>query len=110
MTDGQVRELLGRFVDEHEAMGRRYEEAFARFHASKGLDPGSADRMVVMDGLQATASIREQEQKTGAHVAIVAMTAHAMQEDRERCLAAGMDGYLSKPLALKELQGILTKQ
>jgi signal transduction histidine kinase/DNA-binding response OmpR family regulator len=67
-------------------------------------------QMPVMDGFQATASIREQEQKTGGHIAIVAMTAHAMQEDRERCLAAGMDGYLSKPLVLKELQELLASR
>ncbi|HYU16512.1 MAG TPA: HAMP domain-containing protein, partial [Candidatus Acidoferrum sp.] len=46
VTDPQARALLARFLDEHEAMERRYEEAFAQFHASRGLDPKSADRMV----------------------------------------------------------------
>ncbi len=64
-------------------------------------------QMPVMDGFQATAAIREQEQRVGGHIAIVAMTAHAMQEDRERCLAAGMDGYLAKPLVRKEMQELL---
>lgn len=65
-------------------------------------------QMPLMDGFQATAAIRQEEQKTGRHVTIVAMTAHAMQGDRERCLASGMDGYLAKPLVLKDLLELLS--
>ncbi len=60
-------------------------------------------QMPEMDGLEATAVIRAKERSTGAHIPIVAMTAGAMKEDRERCLEAGMDHYVSKPLHSKEL-------
>jgi len=60
-------------------------------------------QMPEMDGFEATAAIRAKEMSIGGHVTIIAMTANAMQGDKERCLAAGMDGYVSKPIRLPEL-------
>ena len=66
-------------------------------------------QMPEMDGLQATARIREQERATGARIPIVAVTANAMRGDRERCLAAGMDGYVAKPIQTAELFKVLAQ-
>lgn len=59
--------------------------------------------MPELDGLETTRAIRAMERETDRHTPILALTAHAMQGDRERCLRAGMDGYLSKPIKSSEL-------
>jgi len=65
--------------------------------------------MPEMDGFDATARIREGERLTGSHLPIIALTANAMVGDRERCLAAGMDGYVSKPIDIRELTGEIAR-
>jgi PAS domain S-box-containing protein len=64
-------------------------------------------QMPEMDGLEATAAIREKERFTGEHIPIIAMTAHAMKGDKEQCMDAGMDGYLTKPIRIDELRTAL---
>jgi CheY-like chemotaxis protein len=66
-------------------------------------------QMPLLDGIQATRRIREREQLTGMHMPIVAMTAHALKDDKERCLAAGMDGFISKPIRAQQLLDLIAE-
>jgi len=66
-------------------------------------------QMPEMDGIEATTVFREKEKASGKHQPIVAMTALVMKGDRERCMAAGMDGYLSKPISPQELDDVLDR-
>jgi CheY-like chemotaxis protein len=66
-------------------------------------------QMPELDGFQATASIREKESASAARIPIIAMTAHALKGDRERCLDAGMDDYLTKPINRMELYSLIEK-
>ncbi|MFL5310601.1 MAG: response regulator [Myxococcales bacterium] len=66
-------------------------------------------QMPEMSGLEATAAIRDREKATGRRVPIIAVTAHAMKGDRERCFAAGMDGYVPKPLRAKDLDAEMAR-
>jgi two-component system, sensor histidine kinase and response regulator len=60
-------------------------------------------QMPEMDDFETTAAIRDKETLTGGHIPIIAMTAHALKGDQERCLSAGMDGYISKPIRTDEM-------
>jgi PAS domain S-box-containing protein len=78
-------------------------EALAAFDSGK-FDLVLMDvQMPEMDGFEATAAIRGREEETGRHIPIVAMTAHAMKGDRQRCLDAGMDAYVAKPIRAQQV-------
>jgi CheY-like chemotaxis protein len=66
-------------------------------------------QMPEMDGLKTTGFIRKKEKKLGGHIPIIAMTAHAVKGDRERCLKAGMDDYVSKPLQPEKMLETIDK-
>jgi CheY-like chemotaxis protein len=66
-------------------------------------------QMPEMGGFEATSIIREQEKESTRHIPIIAMTAHAMKGDREKCIAAGMDDYISKPISSQDLAKVLAE-
>jgi signal transduction histidine kinase len=96
-----------------EKRGHRVVLAVSGKEALEALAQASFDLVLMdvhmpdMDGIEATIAIREKEKSTGLHQPVIAMTALAMKGDRERCLAAGMDGYLSKPIDLQQLDDVL---
>ena len=109
--DNPVNQVLAaRLLEKHGhrvAVARNGREALAQIEA-QSFDLVLMDvQMPELDGLEATAAIREKEKTTGTHLPIVAMTAHAMQGDQERCLAAGMDGYVSKPIDINQLVSVV---
>ncbi|NOT53104.1 MAG: response regulator [Deltaproteobacteria bacterium] len=89
-------------------VARNGKEACDLLLSDPGFDAVLMDvEMPILDGIEATAKIRDHEKTTGTHIPIIAMTAHAMVGDKARCLAAGMDGYVSKPLRPEELYALL---
>lgn len=97
------------------SQGHQVEVAVNGVEALELLDKNNHDLvfmdilMPVMDGLETTRRIREQEEITGFHIPIIAITAHAIYGDREKFLAAGMDDYLAKPVQMEELNHAISK-
>ena len=111
--DNQVNQLLATRIFEklghHVTVVTNGREALSAVQAGK-FDLVAMDvQMPEMDGLDATTAIRAWEKTEGTHTPIMAMTAHAMKGDRERCLAAGMDGYTSKPIRIRELEDAIAQ-
>jgi signal transduction histidine kinase/CheY-like chemotaxis protein len=98
-----------------EKRGHRVTIACNGRKAVEALEAGSFDlvfmdvQMPEMDGLEATATVRKKEVATGRHQPIIALTAHAMKRDQEKCIAAGMDGYLTKPIRPQDLDVVLDR-
>jgi two-component system, sensor histidine kinase and response regulator len=89
-------------------LARNGKEALA-FAFSQTFDLAFMDvQMPEMDGLAATEALRQREKSSGTHLPIFAMTAHAMKGDRERCLQAGMDGYIMKPIRFADIEKTLS--
>ena len=114
------------FVDDHEAnrdlarkilerRGHSCEEVIDGQKAVEAVATSKFDlvlmdvQMPKLDGFQATSKIREHEDSAGDRLPIVALTAHAMSGDREKCLAAGMDSYLAKPIDARELVAVVER-
>jgi PAS domain S-box-containing protein len=104
--------LVVRMLQKH---GHRVVIAETGTEALKALRESKFDvvlmdiQMPEMNGLEVTAAIRAAEEKTGGHLNIIAMTAHAMKGDKERCIASGMDDYISKPIKARELLQMLDR-
>jgi two-component system sensor histidine kinase/response regulator len=107
VDDNSVNLLLAaRLIEKygHTAVSAESGSAALEILESQSFDLVLMDiQMPGMDGFEAARSIRERERQTGSHIPIVALTAHAMESDRERCLAAGMDDYVSKPISSEAL-------
>jgi CheY-like chemotaxis protein len=107
VEDNPVNQKLARLIIEsagHQVVVAGDGCAALEISAAQAFDLVLMDlQMPRMDGLQATRAIRERENGSSRRLPIVALTAHAMQSDREQCMEAGMDGYLTKPVRAREL-------
>ena len=121
MTAAHVLLVEDNLINERVAVGlltrRGHRVTVARdgLEALQAFDSGTFDLILMdvqmpgMSGLEVTAAIRERERASGAHIRIAAMTAHAMKGDRERCLAAGMDDYVPKPIDRQALVQVVER-
>ncbi len=111
VEDNRINQRLA--VRTLEKMGHSVAVANDGIEALTSLDAGVFDlvfmdiQMPLMDGIAATIEIREREKQTHRHIPIIAMTAHAMKGDREKCLECGMDGYVSKPITRSQIEEVI---
>jgi CheY-like chemotaxis protein len=104
-----IKRLLNKFgIGTFEIAGNGV-EALASYQKSSWTAILMDCHMPEMNGYDATMEIREKEKSTGSHVPIIAMTANAMVGDKEKCFHAGMDEYISKPINIEELKGVLSQ-
>ncbi len=107
-----IRQVLGSMLQRSKYQVEFAEngEKVVEMWASGGYDLILMDvQMPRMNGFEATAAIRRLEQKSGAHIPIIAMTAHALKEDEQRCLDAGMDAYISKPIDFMACRALIAQ-
>lgn len=113
VEDNKVNQILAKITLEN--LNVRVDLAEDGFKALEALAKTSYDlifmdcQLPLMDGFETTAVIREQEMVSNRHIPVIALTANAMRGDRERCLAAGMDDYVSKPFQPQDFQSILER-
>ncbi|HNJ42438.1 MAG TPA: response regulator, partial [Acidobacteriota bacterium] len=113
VEDNKVNQILAKITLEN--LNVRVDLAEDGFKALEALAKISYDlifmdcQLPLMDGFETTAVIREQEMLSNRHIPVIALTANAMRGDRERCLAAGMDDYVSKPFQPQDFQSILER-
>ena len=111
--DGKINQLVASVMLEergHTVVVANNGQEAVDFHKDEPFDAILMDvNMPLLDGYAATAKIREREKETGAHIPIIAMTANAMMGDREKCINAGMDSYLSKPVRASDLTAALNQ-
>ena len=111
--DNEINQLVARRI--FEKLGHKVKIVGNGREAVSAIKSGRFDlvamdvQMPEMDGLAATIAVRNLEKKAGTHIPIIAMTAHAMKGDRERCFGAGMDGYVSKPIRAQELARVISQ-
>ncbi len=111
VEDNPISQKLG--LVQLKGLGYQVETVSSGYEAVRSVSQGHYALVLMdcqmpgMDGYEATAAIRQQEIETGVHIPIIALTANTMPGDREKCITAGMDDYLAKPVSPEDLHTML---